>query len=148
MTGLRLLLSWILVLFLIGAILHWTIHPLPDPNKGFVLLYDLPGEHLLFSMLAERSGLEIFEPGLRVALGGVFLLAALMMLISPARRFGAILTCLCCGMLILAHLSPWGSLELAGNEAGDETDGGAAFYLTVAVLTAAALLVWIHPRRT
>ncbi|MAK62812.1 MAG: hypothetical protein CMK09_17725 [Ponticaulis sp.] len=147
MRGLRHLLSLVLAVFLIAVILHWTLHPWPNPKDGFVLLYDLPGEHIVFAMLAERSGIELFEPTLRVGLGCALLLAALAMVFSPLRRFGAGLTGVCCGVLLAAQVSPWGSVELAQSATSETLDEGSQFYLTMAVLTAAALLIWVHPDR-
>ena len=43
MRGMRLLASWVLALFLIFMFLQATVHPLPNPPDGMVMLFDRPG---------------------------------------------------------------------------------------------------------
>lgn len=146
MRAIRQVLSWVLSLFLIAILLHWTVHPWPQPDPGQVIFYDLPGEHILFSTLALKSGYEWFEPTGRVVFGVFELLAALMILIPHWRKTGAKLAVVIFGILIALHLSPWLGIELQlpGNSGSDD---GSVFYLTVAAITAAILLINLHPTR-
>lgn len=126
-------------------LLHWSVHPWPQPVPGGVIFYDLPGEHLIFSTLAEKSGFALFDPTIRLVFGVAELLAILLLLFPPFRRTGAGLTILCCALLIGAHVSPWLGIELPEPSRPGETDSGSAFYLTVACLTAGLLLLAVHP---
>lgn len=147
MRAIRQLLSWFLAAFLIVILLHWTIHPWPEPQTGNVIFYDLPGEHVIFSTLAENSGFALFEPTLRLAFGMIEVLAMLLLLVPPLRKAGAWLTSVCCVLLIVAHVSPWLGIELPEAGAPSQTDAGSAFYLTVACLTASLLLLAVHPSK-
>lgn len=64
-------------------------------------------ENIVFETLADRSGISLFEPGLRVFTGIAELVTALL-LILPTTRFSGALA----GLSLLAgaigfHLSPW-----------------------------------------
>lgn len=146
MRAIRHTLSWLLAVFLIAVFLHWTVHPWPDPVPGQVIFFDLPGDHDLFAGLAAGTGFSLFEPTGRVVMGIAELLAAFLLLISPWRKAGARLASVCLLLLIAAHLSPWGGIELSGT-GEDGTDAGASFYLTVAALTASFLLLYVHPEK-
>ncbi|MAP95892.1 MAG: hypothetical protein CMK07_13155 [Ponticaulis sp.] len=143
----RTLLSWLLAIFLIAVLLHSTVHPLPDPATGQVLLFDLPGQNVIFATLAERSGIALFEPTGRLIFSGVIIAAMFCLLIPYFRKFGAGLAAVLMGGLIAAHLSPWLGMELAVEMGSDQSDTGAQFYLTVAILTASLLLIAVHPGR-
>ena len=76
---------------------------------GFVFfgVQKFGAENIVFETLAERSGLAIFEPGVRIFTGIAELITALF-LIFPKTRFTSALA----GLGILAgaigfHLSPW-----------------------------------------
>ena len=81
MSAFRLLASWLLALALIAFFLHVTLHPWPNPVAGYIKFYDAPGENLLFSALAERSGISLFEPAGRFVSGIIELIAALLLLL-------------------------------------------------------------------
>ena len=141
------MLSWLLALFLLAVYVNWTIHPLPDPPEGQVIFFDLPGENVFFSLLATRSGVSMFEPTGRMIAGGLELVAAVLMLISPFRRLGAVLSALLCMFLAGVQMSPWLDIELPLKLGESATDEGARFYLTLACLTASLLLFVVHPGR-
>ena len=68
----------------------------------------------VFSIIAERSGIGLFEPLVRMMTGAGELLAALMLLIPAARKLGTLL-----GLAILIgaigfHLSPWLGINVPG----------------------------------
>jgi hypothetical protein len=146
MRAVRDFLSWFLALFLIAVILHWTVHPWPDPVPGEVIFFDLPGEHNLFHQLAMKSGLDLFEPSGRYVFGISELFAALCLLITPVRRLGAILACVLFLVLIGLHVSPWLGMDIVSVADEDVNDGGASFYLTVSALTAGLILLVVHPK--
>lgn len=147
MRAIRHILSWLLSLFLIFILLHWTVHPWPDRPEGFVIFFDPPGTNVIFARIAEQSGMSFFEPLGRKIFGGVELLAAFLLLIPPLRRIGAGVACACFVTLIGLHLSPWLGMEISLPDEGGGTDGGSMFYLTVACLTAGLLLMNVHPGR-
>lgn len=146
----RHLFSWGLAALLIGLFLHLSVHPWPNPPAGQVLLFDLPGENILFSTLAERSGYPIFEPGFRVVIGGLMLLISLLIFLPPTRRTGGFLAFLLMTSAIVAHMSPWLGqelpLELTSGDAG-RTDDGRQFALAIALLVASILLLVVHPSK-
>ena len=146
MRSIRVVLSWLLVLFLVGVVLQWTVHPWPDPPVGQVIFFDLPGEHVLFHRLAMTSGFDLFEPTGRYIFGVIELIAAFCLLIFPFRRTGAGVLSVLFLILIGLHLSPWLGMELPLSGDGKLNDGGSSFYLTVAGLTAGLLLLVIHPK--
>jgi len=139
--------SWVLALFLIAMFLQATIHPLPNPPVGSVKFFDLPGENIVFSVLAEKSGHSLFEPTGRVLTGILELLTALFLLFPMTRRFGGFLAC---GILLGAvslHMSSWLGRDIPLSlQAGETaTDGGALFALAIAMLVASLLVIIIHP---
>lgn len=72
----------------------------------------------VFSIIAERSGIGLFEPLVRMMTGAGELLAALMLLIPAARKLGTLL-----GLAILIgaigfHLSPWLGINVPGTGHG------------------------------
>ncbi|WP_084395586.1 hypothetical protein [Henriciella aquimarina] len=148
MRGLRLLVSWLLALFLIFVFLQVTVHPLPDPPKGWVLLFDRPGENILFQTMADRTGLFWLEPTGRVIVAGLQLLTCLFLFFPQSRRFGAVLAFLILAGAVAVHLSP----DILGREVPaslapgtNETDGGRLFMLAIATLAMAMLLIFVHP---
>lgn len=64
-------------------------------------------ENIIFSIIAERSGISLFEPQVRVLTGVLELIAAVLLFIPRVRPFGAILAFGLIGGAITFHLSPW-----------------------------------------
>tara|TARA_B100000678_G_C18227724_1_gene509534 strand:- start:5125 stop:5580 length:456 start_codon:yes stop_codon:yes gene_type:complete len=147
MRAVQQVISWTLTLFLIAVFLHWTVHPWPGPQAGAVIFYDLPGENLVFSTLAQNSGFAFFEPTLRTAFGAALLVSAILLLIPRFRRFGAWFAAACFALLCAAHLSPWLGIEIPAVTDGSRTDAGAHFYLSGSGLVASLLLAFLHPRQ-
>lgn len=143
MSAFRHLASWLIAFALIGFFLHVTLHPWPDPVPGYVKFYDLPGQNVVFSTLAERSGVTLFEPAGRFVTGILELLAAFLLLIPFSRRLGAGLSVLLLGTAVGLHLSPLLGRELALPEGG--TDGGTHFLIYVICLALSLLLLFVHP---
>ena len=64
-------------------------------------------ENIIFSTIADRSGIAFFEPYIRMLTGILELIAAVVLLVPAARWFGALLAfCLIAGAIVF-HLSPW-----------------------------------------
>lgn len=145
----RSLASWVLALFLIAMYLHITLHPLPNPPVGHVQLYDLPGENILFTTLADRSGYVMFEPTGRFVVALLELLVAFLLLLPFTRRFGAFMSTLIMLGALGLHMSTWLGREIPASLAAAETatDGGALFALTVAMAVASILVLVVHPGR-
>ena len=143
----RHLFSWGLAALLIGLFLHISVHPWPNPPSGQVLLFDLPGDNILFSTLADRSGYPIFEPGFRVVVGGLLVLISALVFLPNTRRMGGFLAFVLMGAALAAHLSPWLGQELpaALNGVDPGTDNGRQFALTIAMLVASFLVIIVHP---
>lgn len=133
----RWMLSWVLALFL-AAMFLWiadlSLFP-PDPSKNVV-----------FPLLAEYSGLALFEPAGRLAVGLLHVLVALLLLLPWTRRFGAILAVLTAAGAVASHVL-WLGVEVPVAAGAAETDGGQLLYLALALAGAALLLVFVHPGR-
>lgn len=68
----------------------------------------------IFAVIAERSGIDLFEPVIRMATGVAELVTAILLLVPKTRKFG-ILAGL--GVLLGAigfHLSPWLGINVPG----------------------------------
>lgn len=143
MSGFRLLASWVLAFALAAFFLHITFHPLADPTPGYVKFFDPPGENLPFSLLAERSGITLFEPAGRFVTGILEVIAAILLILPFSRRFAAGLAVLLTGAAVVLHLTPWLGREIALPEGG--TDGGAHFLVYVIFLALSLLLLVVHP---
>ncbi len=149
MRGVRTMLSWALALFLVAMFVHLTLHPLPNPPAGRVLLLDPPGENIVFQTIAERSRFVNVEPGARVVVAYLQLAASLLLLLPWTRRLGAGLAFLVLAGAVGVHLSPWLGREtpLSLDPASALTDGGAQFSLAIAMLVGSLLVMVVHPGR-
>lgn len=143
MSGFRLLASWVLAFALAAFFLHITFHPLANPTPGYVKFFDAPGENLPFSILAERSGITLFEPAGRFVTGILEVITAILIILPFSRRFAAGLAVLLTGAAVILHLTPWLGREIALPEGG--TDGGAHFLIYVIFLALSLLLLVVHP---
>lgn len=141
--------SWLLALFLIAMYLQATIHPLPNPPVGSVKFFDLPGENIVFSVLAEKSGYALFEPTGRFFTGVLELLAAFLLLLPFTRRLGGFVSSMILFGAVGLHTSSWLGREipLSLDASQSATDGGALFALAVAMLVASILIIVVHPGR-
>lgn len=95
-------------------------------------------ENIIFATIAERSGIDIFEPVIRMLTGAAELGAALLLLIPRTRLFGALGAVAIIGGAILFHLSPWLGINVAmapGEEPGPMLFMMAAGSFLLAVLT-------------
>lgn len=146
MRTVRHILSWALAALLIAAFVHISLHPLPDPASGQVLLFDPIGDNITFSTLADRSGYPVFEPGIRVITGLMLVLISALLLMPWTRTLGGFLAMLIVGAVVAAHLSPWLGQEVPTG-IDDQLDGGRQFSLMIALLVASVLVTIVHPSR-
>lgn len=145
----RLMASWVLALFLTAMFL-WiadaTLFPATESRN------------VVFRILAEKSGIALWEPTGRFIVGCADVLAALLIFIPWTRRIGAIMAALISLGAVAMHLT-WLGRELpvqtttivatAANAkaGGPPTDGGQLFYLALALLASSVLLAVVHPGR-
>jgi len=141
--------SWILALFLVFMYLQATFHPLPNPPIGSVKFFDLPGENIVYSILAENSGYAMFEPTGRFFVGILELLIAALLLLPFTRRVGGFMSCMVLFGAVSLHMSSWLGREIPLSLAPGETltDNGALFALAIAMLVASILVIVVHPGR-
>jgi hypothetical protein len=137
MHDMRLMASWVLALFL-AAMFLWiadlTLFP-PEPERN-----------VIFPLLADYSGVTLFEPTGRLVTGLLQVLAALLLLLPWTRRVGAVLALAVAGGAVASHVL-WLGQEVPVALGSDETDGGQLLYLAVGLTAAALALVFVHPGR-
>lgn len=145
----RHLASWVIALGLIALYVQSTLHPLGPPPPGSVLLFDLPGENIVFQTIASKSGVTLFEPAGRFLVAIVELAACLLLLVPFTRRVGAIVSAVVSGAALAFHLSPWLGQEIPASldPANTQTDGGMLFMLAIVTFAASLLLLVAHPGR-
>ena len=131
----RMMLSWVLALFLAVMFLWIADQSLFPPTAA---------KNVVFPMLREKSGIYLFEPTGRYVTGLLHVLAALLMLIPWTRRLGAILALLITVAAVGAQVL-WIGMSAPVEVGSKTTDGGQLFYLTLALAVAALVLVVVHP---
>jgi len=95
-------------------------------------------ENFIFATIAERSGISLFEPVIRMLTGAAELGAAVLLLIPRTRLFGALGAVAIIGSAIMFHLSPWLGINVAmapGEEPGPMLFMMATGSFILAVLT-------------
>lgn len=97
-------------------------------------------ENNIFATIAQRSGLEIFEPWLRMVTGAMELLAAVLLIIPVTRKLGAALGTIIMVGAVGFHLSPWLGIEVEGM-------GKGLFYVAVVMLAATVLNAFLLGRK-
>lgn len=143
-------LSWSFGLALAGLLLVMSFQKFfgLDPNP-------------VFGLIAARSGIGLFEPGLRYVTAVLELIAAALVLWPAMRQRGAMLGLFVAAGAIVFHLSPWlgwqvpkaGPLSQAlaqGMTAAQievlnlPTDKGAMFLLAVAIAVLAGISIFVE----
>lgn len=71
-------------------------------------------DNIIFATIAERSGIALFEPQVRVLVGVVEILAAIMLVAPKSRRQGARIALLILLGAIAFHISPWLGINVEG----------------------------------
>lgn len=82
---------------------------------SFKFIFSEP--NLVFSTIAQNSGIGLFEPVVRVATGVAEFLVALLLLIPRTRLMGALLALAVLIGAIGFHLSPWLGIVVPGLDA-------------------------------
>ena len=118
--------SWTLSLFL-AAVFLWLADQTLFPVR-------LEGD-VVFTALAAASGVAFWEPTGRVAVAGIEVIAAILLLLPPSRSWGAWLALLVSAGAALAHLL-WLGFEIPLGEDPVRTDGGGLLGLLLAILAA------------
>lgn len=96
-------------------------------------------ENIIFSIIAERSGISLFEPVIRMLTGVAEIGTAILILIPRTRLLGAL-----AGLGVLAgaigfHLSPWLGISIPGM--------GHGLFIMALVLTALTAALFLVLRK-
>lgn len=70
-------------------------------------------DNIIFATIAKNSGIDLFEPAIRMAVGASELAAALLLIIPKTRLIGALGSLGIIGGAIGFHLSPWLGINVA-----------------------------------
>lgn len=68
----------------------------------------------IFSLIAERSGISLFEPGIRILTGIAEIAVAILILVPRTRLLGALGGLAVVSGAIIFHLSPWLGINVPG----------------------------------
>jgi len=101
-------------------------------------------ENHIFEVIAQRSGIALFEPQVRMLTGVLEVVAGLLMILPRSRGAGALLATGIVGGAVLFHLSPWLGISVA-MAAGE--DASPRLFL-VALLFLALALVNLYLNRS
>ncbi len=99
--------------------IKWGVALLLSVFFIFMGVQKFGSENLIFATIAERSGIGLFEPTVRMLVGMAELVAAILLILPATRFFGALL-----GLSILFgaigfHLSPWLGIAVAMEPGGE-----------------------------
>jgi hypothetical protein len=103
----------------------------------------------VFQYIAEQSGIELFEPLVRTAIGVSELLAAALILaglmVGAVRGLGALLSLGLISGALVFHLSPWlgVSAPVAFDEAGNYVFSPMLFGMAVVFFAVSAFALWL-----
>ena len=140
----RTLASWVIGLF-VAVLLLWGAADILAPQP--------PTRNHLFEVFRDSSDIAYFEPTGRFGVGVLMVLAALLIIVPPTRRIGAILGALVMALMaaLVVQLMMQG-ITLPVDQVGEggavttvETDPSALFYLIVGLLAASVVLIFVHP---
>jgi hypothetical protein len=142
----RTLASWVIALF-VAVVLLWVAADTLAPQP--------PLKNHLFEVFRQSSDIAYFEPAGRFGVGLLMALAALLIIVPPTRRMGAILGVLVLGLMaalvvqlmMLGIKVPVDTVGAGGAVTTTETDPGGIFYLIAGLLAASIALVFVHPGR-
>jgi uncharacterized membrane protein len=136
MRGVRVMVSWVLALFLCAMFLL-----IADRT----LFGGASGGQAVFSVLRDASGISQFEPTGRLVVGGLEVLAALLILLPWTRRIGAIFGLLIgAGAVVMAAQMVMQGINVplpGGSAAAPDT----LLYLALALGVISLLLAVVHP---
>jgi hypothetical protein len=130
-------LSWMLALFLIAIFLLLADQiAFPSSNE----------RNVVFPLLAEYSGMPVWEPTGRLATAALQVAAALLLILPLTRRAGAILGVLIAAAAIAVQVL-WLGLSVPVERGSQAMDEGQLFYLTLGLFALSLSLALIHPGR-
>jgi len=94
----------------------------------------------IFTIIAERSGISLFEPGIRMMTGIAEIVTAILILAPKTRSLGAL-----AGLAVLSgaigfHLSPWLGINVPGM--------GHGLFITALIMLALNVILMILLRKT
>ncbi|WP_306250613.1 DoxX family protein [Parvularcula sp. IMCC14364] len=98
-------------------------------------------ENFIFERIAERSGISLFEPGVRVLTGLLEVTAGLMLILPRTRSYGAVLGTALVAGAIFFHLTPWLGIHTPASAGGEESIGLFMTAVTVFALSLANLFL-------
>lgn len=115
-----------------------------SPILGFGLIIfgvqKFGGPNFIFEIIAEKSGIDLFEPTIRKIVGVAELFAGTFLLFKPTRMTGAVLgLCVLMGAVGF-HLSPWLGIEIPG--------GGHGLFITAVIMLILAAINLFLLRKT
>ncbi len=102
-------------------------------------------DNYIFQVIAQRSGIALFEPQIRIFTGTLEILAGLLMMLPSTRGAGAVLATGVVGGAVLFHLSPW-----LGTSVAMSADGEASyrlFMMALVFLAIAVINLYLHRAR-
>ncbi len=102
-------------------------------------------ENIIFATIAERSGISLFEPVVRMMTGAGELAAALLLLLPRTRRLGALGALAIIGGAIGFHLSPWLGVNVA--MAAGETATPMLFIMALGAFALSVVVFFMAKRR-
>ena len=140
----RTLASWVIAL-IVTVLLVWMAADTLAPQP--------PMKNHLFQVFRDSSDIAFFEPTGRFAFGVIGLVVAVLVLVPPTRRVGAILGVLLMvgmaalvGQLIMQGITvPVDTVDAAGKVTTANSDPSTILYLVLGVLAASAALIFVHP---
>ncbi len=115
------ILRWVLVLMLAAFFVYMGAQKFGTHNA-------------LFEIIAQKSGISIFEPQVRVMTGVAEIFAALLMIAPKFRKQGLLLALAILVGAIGFHLSPWLGISVEGMGNGVFVMALGALVLTLAVM--------------
>lgn len=101
-------------------------------------------ENVIFATIAEKSGIALFEPMIRMATGIAEIGAALLLILPRMRLLGALGAVAIIGGAIGFHLSPWLGIKVAMAPGAEPTS---MLFMTAAGSFILALVTLILARR-
>jgi len=118
------------------TIVRWILVLVLAAFFVFMGMQKFGAENIIFATIAERSGISLFEPVVRMITGAAEILAALLLIVPKTRTNGARIALLILLGAIGFHLSPWLGTNVEGM-------GNSLFLMAIGglILTCSVLLL-------
>ena len=118
------------------TIVRWILVLVLAAFFVFMGMQKFGAENIIFATIAERSGISLFEPVVRMITGAAEILAALLLIVPKTRTNGARIALLILLGAIGFHLSPWLGTNVEGM-------GNSLFMMAIGglILTCSVLLL-------